>query len=74
MASSTGTGDQGLNRIALYSAIFAGVAYVGYSCAKDIFGRSDKSRKGKSKQNSGIIWPPPASLLIVCNPVYLSVK
>jgi len=44
MASATGSGDHTFNKVALYSAIFAGVAYVGYSCAKDAFSRSSAKR------------------------------
>ena len=50
MATATGSGDHTLNKIALYSALFAGVAYVGYSCVKDAFGRSSSSQsKGRKK-------------------------
>lgn len=40
--------DHNINKIAFYSAVFAGVAYVGYSCVKDAF-RRPKSAKGKGK-------------------------
>jgi len=44
MATATGSGDHTINKIALYSALFAGVAYVGYSCVKDAFGRGSSSQ------------------------------
>ena len=47
MASATGSGDHTINKIALYSALFAGVAYVGYTCVKDAFGNR-KNKKGKN--------------------------
>ena len=49
MASATGSGDHTFNKVALYSAIFAGVAYVGYSCVKDAFSRSS-AKRGKGKK------------------------
>jgi len=49
MATASGSGDHTLNKIALYSALFAGVAYVGYSCVKDAFSRGSSS---KSKEDA----------------------
>ena len=45
MASTSS--DHTVNKIALYSALFAGVAYVGYSYVKDSFGKPRKHKKGK---------------------------
>jgi len=40
--------DRSVNKIALCGAIFAGVAYVGYSVVKQAFGRTfTKSQKRK---------------------------
>lgn len=46
MASTSS--DHTVNKIALYSALFAGVAYVGYSYVKDSLGKPRKHRKGKN--------------------------
>ena len=47
---AAGSGDHSINKIALYSALFAGVAYVGYSCVKDAFSRGSSSlSKGRQK-------------------------
>lgn len=46
---AAGSGDHSINKIALYSALFAGVAYVGYSCVKDAFSRGSSSL---SKENA----------------------
>jgi hypothetical protein len=43
--------DRTVNKVALYSAIFAGVAYVGYSCVKNAFGKSKKRKQGKQKRH-----------------------
>lgn len=45
--ASTST-DHTVNKIALYSALFAGVAYVGYSYVKDSLGKPRKHKKGKN--------------------------
>ena len=49
MASSAS--DRTVNKIALCGAIFAGVAYVGYSVVKQAFGKTffkgDKTKEGK---------------------------
>jgi len=51
MASSAS--DRTVNKIALCGAIFAGVAYVGYSVVKQAFGKTfykgDKKKEGKMK-------------------------
>ena len=48
---AAGSGDHSINKIALYSALFAGVAYVGYSCVKDAFSRGSSSlSKGRQKK------------------------
>ena len=48
MASTTS--DHTVNKIALYSALFAGVAYVGYSYVKDSMSKSKRRQnKGESK-------------------------
>ena len=66
MASATGSGDHTFNKVALYSAIFAGVAYVGYSCAKDAFSRSSAKRgKGKKVQKVNSINRDPKKAGIV---------
>ena len=50
MASSAS--DRTVNKIALCGAIFAGVAYVGYSVVKQAFGktfyRGEKKKEGKN--------------------------
>ena len=46
MASTSS--DHTVNKIALYSALFAGVAYVGYSYVKDSLGKPRKHKKGKN--------------------------
>ena len=52
---AAGSGDHSINKIALYSALFAGVAYVGYSCVKDAFSRGSSSlSKGRQKKNHKI--------------------
>ena len=49
---AAGSGDHSINKIALYSALFAGVAYVGYSCVKDAFSRGSSSlSKGRQKNH-----------------------
>lgn len=40
MTTSASATDRTVNKIALCSAIFAGAAYVGYSVARQAFGRS----------------------------------
>ena len=45
MASTSS--DHTVNKIALYSALFAGVAYVGYSYVKDSLGKTKRRQKGK---------------------------
>jgi hypothetical protein len=50
MASSAS--DRTVNKIALCSAIFAGVAYVGYSVVKQAFGKTfNKTEKKKEGKN-----------------------
>ena len=52
---AAGSGDHSINKIALYSALFAGVAYVGYSCVKDAFSRGSSSlSKGRQKKSHKI--------------------
>ena len=52
---AAGSGDHSINKIALYSALFAGVAYVGYSCVKDAFSRGSSSlSKGRQNKNHKI--------------------
>ena len=50
MASSAS--DRTVNKIALCGAIFAGVAYVGYSVVKQAFGKTfNKTEKKKEGKN-----------------------
>jgi len=49
---AAGSGDHSINKIALYSALFAGVAYVGYSCVKDAFSRGSSSLSKDVKRNN----------------------
>ena len=44
MSSGAAGSDHTVNRIAFYSAIFAGVAYVGYTVVKDAFKKKDPNR------------------------------
>ena len=58
MATAT---DRTVNKVALCSAIFAGVAYVGYSVARQAFGRhlvpgNQRSRRqGKTSSNFMVV-------------------
>ena len=48
MSSAASGSDHTVNKIAFYSAIFAGVAYVGYTVVKDAFKKKNASQ-GKLK-------------------------
>ena len=49
MSSAASGSDHTVNKIAFYSAIFAGVAYVGYTVVKDAFKKKNASQ-GKLKK------------------------
>lgn len=72
----TAANDHTVNKVAVCSAIFAGFAYVGYSVAKNAFGRrlGRKSDDGESRLGGGLCSRPLYNVHHVSVPIRLPAR